>query len=66
MVKLGEDPADNYQLKTAPELASERLADDTPVGIWNYLTVDDLSRAVNEASGAYNLFTPQGKELRDE
>jgi hypothetical protein len=45
VVTLGEDPAENYQVKTAPELAHERFEDETPVEAWGYLTVDDLMDA---------------------
>lgn len=42
VVTLGVDPVENFKIKTAPELATERFEDDKPVEIWRYETVDDL------------------------
>jgi len=42
VVTLGVDPVENYKIKTAPELATERFEDETPVEVWKYDTVDDL------------------------
>jgi hypothetical protein len=51
VVTLGEDPADTYKVKTSPELASERFADDTPmVESWSYLTVDQLEDEIERDS----------------
>jgi len=47
-VTLGEDPEGAYQVKTAPELAHERVVDDSPTDQWEYLTVDQLVEEIGE------------------
>jgi hypothetical protein len=44
MVKLGNDPAENFTLKTIPQLAAERFTDKEmgDVEMWHYLTVAEL------------------------
>ena len=63
VVTLGDDPAECYQVKTAPELAHEKLSDDAPTDQSEYLTVSTLITEHLEQSGAYDLLAPKGEEL---
>lgn len=70
-VKLGEVPIDCYVVKSAPELASEKLNEEPPADLesrmWEYLTVGDLIASAERQANIASLeatFAPKGEALR--